>query len=194
MVGAVERLYCITNSENREFFKNQRPMRVGYCIGAEAPIANPGTGRTQNIFREFTMRNSFFLPVVFCVLVLLTGCSKYCPVSGNVTYPDGTPVTAGTVIFSTPTTQAKGTIKPDGSYRLTSINPNDGVLPGSYSVYLNAAVLTEPTTVVRPDGRGAKTTVKVTKITTPKFTTPNSGITCDVKKSMKFDFQIDSPE
>jgi len=28
---------------------------------------------------EFTMKNSIFLSVVFCVLALLTGCSKYCP-------------------------------------------------------------------------------------------------------------------
>jgi hypothetical protein len=64
------------------------------------------------------------------------GVAKY-PVEGKVTYKDGAPVTAGTVIFESveggdARVTATGGIRPDGSYRLGANNAGDGVPVGRY--------------------------------------------------------------
>jgi hypothetical protein len=72
-------------------------------------------------------------------LLLAAGCgSGRYPVRGKVAYPDGTPVTEGTVVFESrdaarPIT-ARGSIQADGSYTLGTLAPGDGVPPGWYKV------------------------------------------------------------
>jgi len=74
---------------------------------------------------------------------LIAGCapSKF-PVLGKVVWADGTPakeLAGGLVVFES--TQApfcaRGEIKEDGSFRLTTDRPDDGVAPGLYRVLLN---------------------------------------------------------
>jgi len=74
---------------------------------------------------------------------VLAGCgaSKY-PVEGKVVWSDGMPakeLAGGLVVFES--TQAafcaRGEIKEDGSFRLTTERPEDGVAPGLYRVLLN---------------------------------------------------------
>src|SRR5262245_11195366 len=76
-------------------------------------------------------------------MLVLAGCapSKY-PVQGQVVWSDGTPakeLAGGLVVFES--TQAafcaRGEIKEDGSFRLTTDRPEDGVAPGLYRVLLN---------------------------------------------------------
>ena len=77
--------------------------------------------------------------VLAAALVLLAagGCGpRLYPVRGKVTYPDGRPVTEGLVVFESegaekPVT-ARGDIRPDGSYQLSTFRPGDGVPPGKY--------------------------------------------------------------
>jgi hypothetical protein len=69
-----------------------------------------------------------------------------------VTYPDGQPVTAGTVVFeskdsSKPVT-ARGDIQSDGRFRLGTHKPGDGALPGKYRVLV--APKYDPNAVDRP--------------------------------------------
>jgi hypothetical protein len=88
--------------------------------------------------------------VVIVLVVTLTaaGCSggKY-PVRGTVTLDDGTPVAKGLVVFERteggkPIT-ARGEIKPDGSYELSTDKPGDGVPTGKYRVLVNALDLSD---------------------------------------------------
>jgi hypothetical protein len=80
------------------------------------------------------------LRVLVPLLALLaTGCAsgRY-PVSGRVTYEDGTPVREGTVIGET-TVDGKvvgvqGNIESDGSFTWGSDRPGDGAPPGTYKV------------------------------------------------------------
>jgi hypothetical protein len=70
--------------------------------------------------------------------VALAGCSGRYPVTGKVTYEDGTPVPEGTVIGEA-TVNGKlvgvqGNIRPDGSYSWGGDVPGDGALPGEYKV------------------------------------------------------------
>ena len=90
------------------------------------------------------------------VLVLVcgaVGCGpKHYPVRGKVTYPDGTPVTEGMVVFESkgvdkPIT-ARGEIQRDGRYELGINKPGDGALAGTYRVLV--APKTDPNAVDKP--------------------------------------------
>ena len=69
------------------------------------------------------------------------------PVRGTVTLDDGTPVTKGLVVFERvdggPPVTARGDIKGDGSYELSTNKPGDGVPPGRYKVVLNSMDLSD---------------------------------------------------
>lgn len=77
--------------------------------------------------------------VIFASLVLFsTGCDGKVKMSGKVTYSDdGSPVPTGTVGFETNTFLARGAIKPDGVFQVSSTGNNDGLPPGKYRVYLS---------------------------------------------------------
>lgn len=74
--------------------------------------------------------------------VLPCGCGQGdgpFPVDGKVVWDDGQPATElvnAQVIFDLPEkrTSARGTVQPDGSFRLTTHKPDDGALAGDYKV------------------------------------------------------------
>ena len=85
--------------------------------------------------------------LVCLVLFGASGCGseRFFPVSGQVTYKDGKPVTAGLVIFE-PVSQkisARGEIQADGSFELGTHGDNDGVLEGEYKVLIAPPPLPE---------------------------------------------------
>ena len=77
-----------------------------------------------------------------------TGCGdRQYPVHGTVTLEDGTPVTRGMIICERydggePIT-AQGAIQPDGTYRLGTARPGDGLPPGRYKVLINPMDLSD---------------------------------------------------
>jgi len=78
---------------------------------------------------------SLLLGVVVCA----AGCgSGRYTVTGRVTYPDGTPVTEGSVIGEAADgdrrVMAQGDIRADGSFTWGTLKPGDGAVPGSYKV------------------------------------------------------------
>ena len=85
--------------------------------------------------------------LVCMVLFGASGCGSetFFPVSGNVTYKDGKPVTAGLVIFE-PVGQkvsARGEIQDDGSFQLGTHRDDDGALEGEYKVLIAPPPLPE---------------------------------------------------
>jgi hypothetical protein len=82
------------------------------------------------------------LPVALAPLLFVpAGCGQpLYRVGGNVTYEDGTPVTRGMVVFENVEGEKKisprGAIQADGSYRLSTYRPGDGVPAGRYRVLL----------------------------------------------------------
>ncbi len=73
-------------------------------------------------------------------LGLIAGCGgeRLYPVEGTVTLEDGKPMPSGMVSFEMQVgdrfVMARGEIAEDGTYQLSSKNPNDGALPGKYRV------------------------------------------------------------
>jgi len=92
-----------------------------------------------------TMRltRSCELATVSLLVCLLAGCwgSGLYPVEGQVQWKDGGPANdlAGSLVFfelAEKQSSAQGIIQPDGSFRLTTLKPNDGAAAGEHTVLL----------------------------------------------------------
>jgi hypothetical protein len=76
-----------------------------------------------------------FVAVIFVLLVLTNGCgNNYIPCGGKVTFDDGTPLTKGTIRFTSSNLMATGIIQSDGTFTLTTLKEGDGLPTGEYSV------------------------------------------------------------
>jgi hypothetical protein len=64
------------------------------------------------------------------------GCDGKHTVKGKVQFSDGTPLTAGMVVFEDEraATSGYGMLGPDGSFEITYDDPQDGLPPGLYRV------------------------------------------------------------
>ncbi|MDR1959960.1 MAG: hypothetical protein LBQ54_13100 [Planctomycetaceae bacterium] len=85
-------------------------------------------------------------------LLYITGCGvPNSPVSGRVTFEDGTPLTVGEVIFALSDSEeyfAKGKIGSDGTYSLAEQvigkeSGKPGCKPGEYKVFIGSTSTTE---------------------------------------------------
>jgi len=79
------------------------------------------------------------------LLLLVAGCgTKQYPVQGKVTLEDGTPVKNAIVVFESASAEkavsARGDTSDDGSYRLSSTRPGDGLVPGKYRVLVTQRI------------------------------------------------------
>jgi len=138
------------------------------------------------------MTNKLLLPFVLLGFVFLVGCSGKQPLSGTVTFSDdGTPVTAGAVFFETPTFNAQGSIKSDGTYIVGSTGLTDGIPRGTYMVSIRGAE--EIKSVMGPGGTmvdGPRRSL----IDTKYQRADTSGLTFTVDgKTKKYDIKVDRP-
>jgi hypothetical protein len=95
---------------------------------------------------------------------MLSGCSDNVKLRGTVVYPDGEPLTCGTIYFSKQDYLARAFIRQDGSYDVGSLSNKDGLPPGKYKVYITGAVKGD----ADPDSQNALGE-KVTLLIAPKF-------------------------
>lgn len=121
--------------------------------------------------------------------VFFPGCGNHVGMSGKVTFSDDqSPLTTGTVFFETDLFQARGDIKPDGTYTIGSLHEADGLPPDTYRVYVVGATVHNPS--VQP---GPNTPPVMLPLIESKFETGlTSGLTVNVDASTKnFDFSVD---
>ena len=136
------------------------------------------------------MIRQFIFPFVLLGVIAFAGCGGGVQLHGTVTFDDGSPVDTGTVCFvsSGSSGMARGDLQSDGTYILSTNKPGDGVLPGTYNVYL---INTEKVEQI-PLGGSGDFTEKTSQTVNAKYTSSNSGITCTVDRSTKtFDFQVE---
>ncbi|MGD9127615.1 MAG: hypothetical protein PVH19_09575 [Planctomycetia bacterium] len=91
---------------------------------------------------SFHVATAVLLIVTVSCLATLTGCGDgrpdRVPVSGQVLI-DGKPLTYGTVrVIPQNARAATGTIQPDGSFKLTTFEDGDGVVPGEHVMVIDA--------------------------------------------------------
>lgn len=82
----------------------------------------------------------------FILLLVASGCgSGRYPVTGRVTYEDGSPVDGGTVIGEATVggkqVGVQGRIEKDGTFTLGADKPGDGALPGEYRIIITPVAL-----------------------------------------------------
>jgi len=138
-----------------------------------------------------------FSLLLLLTLVLCVGCSDKVKVSGRITFPDGSPLTTGTVNFSNNTTMARGSVDEKGYYVVSSEGKRDGLKPGSYEVCITQAIGFEaPSENSGQEVAGTPTAhlSAPVQLIDKKFEDTNtSGLKLDVKKSTKFDITVYKP-
>ena len=128
------------------------------------------------------LRNIFLIAVFS---VFLVGCSDRVAVTGKVTYPDDSPVQIGEVAFSDGRLVYRGNIDKNGGYKLGGVYEGDGISPGKYEVYLMG------TETMEMDENNA---MKPVQHVAQKYLSPDtSGLTCEIKGKMTFDFKVERP-
>ena len=131
--------------------------------------------------------NVFLFCLAAGLLSALVGCSPNVGLGGKVTFSDdGSPLTAGTVVFKRGNEISKGRLKPDGTFIVGTMTNADGLEPGTYQVYITGAEkeLIPATTV---------SDAVMEPLIDSKFTrSDTSGLTIEVTKTTrKFDFQVE---
>jgi hypothetical protein len=115
--------------------------------------------------------------VAVALLLVGVGCNSNSPVSvrGTVTL-DGKPVEGALVLFLPEGTgrQASGQTGADGSFRLTTIDVNDGAFPGNYKVVVQytEGVVAPPAQNMREAFEGLDKAKRTAKKTPPKYVIP----------------------
>lgn len=133
--------------------------------------------------RFFKMLLSSVFP--FLMVIALSGCGNP-KTTGKVTFPDGTPLTTGTVCFETSEFAFYGDLKPNGTYSMGKTEDGQGIPPGEYKVRIQGAQL--------PDGLDSDGNVKYKPLIDAKFSDAStSGLTCTVDGKTQFDFQVTPP-
>ena len=156
-----------------------------------------GASSTADIIdQKLTTKTVFFLCTLILILVVAACCGSNCSVSGKVTFPDGTPMTTGEVVFETPAIMARGKIQNDGTYSLSS-GELKGVPKVSYQVCISGFApkieMASPSTDGRPSGP-PKVTPPVIPVA-KKFLSPATfGLTCEVKGSTKYNITVEPPQ
>lgn len=99
------------------------------------------------------------LIVLGSLLSLIAGCSdklRTYPVTGKVVFKDGSPVHVGTIEFKSmdKKIQARGTIETDGSFKLTTYEPNDGAVLGKHQCIVTQFIMLEELPGIKPSKKG----------------------------------------
>lgn len=122
-------------------------------------------------------------------LVAATGCARSVyPVKGTVRFKDGTPLTVGRVVVDADDGKSGswGAIRPDGSFDMGTLAPDDGVPAGTYRVYLTN------TTTPPPADLSVPFTPK--PLVHTRFNNKDtSGITFEVPKDATWDIVVEKP-
>jgi hypothetical protein len=133
------------------------------------------------------------------VIVLTAGCGDP-KVTGKVTFPDGSPLAQGQVMFEKEGFVASGTIQKDGTYSAGKEKDGDGLPPGVYQVYLSGTAMYDSSEF----GAGENAVIgSVPQFRTPtpieviaiKYMAPGtSGLTVEVKGKTVYDIKVEPPQ
>lgn len=78
---------------------------------------------------------TYCLPALLLICLVAAGCEVRTPVSGKVTFPDGSPLTVGEVRGYGDGTHIRAPLGEDGTFELYEVTPGDRVPAGkSYAI------------------------------------------------------------
>jgi hypothetical protein len=91
----------------------------------------------------------YFTHILLFLALLLTGCGDKEKLSGKVVFPDGQPLTTGTISFTNHDYTARAHLRANGTYDVGSLSERDGLPAGTYKVHISGAI------EVKEDGKEA---------------------------------------
>lgn len=109
--------------------------------------------------------------LLFMLLFIVTfsGCGNNIKATGQVVFEDETPLDRGIVVLQNAQYQYVGDIQPDGSFRLGSMKPGDGLPEGTYQAAIRNAL---------DDNEESLVDKKFADVFT-------SGLVCEIRSEMK---------
>ncbi|MBQ9873597.1 MAG: hypothetical protein IJM30_03950 [Thermoguttaceae bacterium] len=144
------------------------------------------------------MFRSVAITCLFVVLAFCAGCGDKVPVTGRVTYENGTPLTLGQIIFTDDYYMGRSDLDKNGEYSIHTLRRNDGIRKGTYRVYITGAIRLESDDSTNISAEeifsGKVAEIKPVRLIDMQFMTPDtSGWVCKVKKKSRFDFVVYPP-
>ena len=122
-------------------------------------------------------------------------------VTGKITFPDGTPLERGRVVFDSGSQTFYGEVAPDGTYTMLGGAGEKRIPPGTYNVYLMGTVLPGD-----PNPEAVPTDADGNQIGPPRRELPDiplvaakynrtdtSGLQCVVSGKTVFDITVERP-
>ena len=122
---------------------------------------------------------------LFCLLIFVVGCGDKVGLKGKVVYSDDqSPLEKGTVCLVSNKGIARGSIGANGNYVVGSIGKNDGLLPGTYRVYITDSHDWE-------EPQPGKITRTIERIDAKYALPETSELTVEVKSSTTYNIKVD---
>ena len=132
------------------------------------------------------------ITAVSFLLAFTIGCgSSNQTVTGKVTFPDGTPLTEGEVLFETALLMSRGSIQKDGTYSVSS-GELKGMPKGTYQVSLGGFTFER---MVSPASEGKPPVFESIAIPVDKkyLNSSTSNLTCEVKGRTVYNITVEPP-
>ena len=146
------------------------------------------------------MKKYLTLLLPLLVIVFVAGCGDP-KVTGKVTFPDGTPLVKGQVMFQKDGFVGSGDIQKDGTYSAGKLKDGDGLPPGQYQVFITGASIFDAAEMEHLSQEATIGRIPTFKTPRPidliavKYMSPNSsGLTVEVKGKTKFDITVEPPK
>jgi len=140
------------------------------------------------------LNHHFLSSALFCFIAcFVVGCGDGHTVTGKVTFPDGTPLTVGKVMFTDGSKTASGDLNARGEYRLGMEKAGSGIPAGTYQVYITGARIEGDPAFAETIEDGTSVIPLILAID-HRFTVPSlSGLTCEVKGRTEFNIPVEKP-
>ncbi|WP_166822991.1 carboxypeptidase regulatory-like domain-containing protein [Thalassoroseus pseudoceratinae] len=136
------------------------------------------------------------LAIFACSLLMGCGGSDNSSLSGTVKFSDGTPLTQGTIVFTSSTYETEARINNDGTFSVEGIgNDEAGAPPGTYKVWFRDVGGQADLSAHSEDGSENEDSAKTDFLVAEKFTTVGAtDITKEVESgSNEFEITVEKP-
>ena len=136
----------------------------------------------QTLFGSSLRLSRLFLALFFSCIVFASGCGDRVAVTGKITFPDGTPLTSGSIVFETDNYQGYSYIDSEGFYSLGESESGGKIKTGEYKIKILATT------------GGDSSGEPLVNLVDPKYaSTATSELTCTVKGKMEHNITVEKP-
>jgi len=146
------------------------------------------------------MKRNLTIFLSLFVIAFVAGCGDP-KVTGTVTFPDGTPLTKGMVMFQKEGFIGSGNVRSDGTYSAGKLRDGDGLPPGIYQVFLAETSVFDPAEIARiqemqaaAGGAPVFAVAGSIDLVAHRYLSPGtSNLTVEVTGNTRFDITVEAP-